>query len=162
MVNIRRNIFETNSSSTHSVTFYNDSVVKNNHMNINDEGFITVDMEGFCSTCCYDQQSEKLCYVMQLCACTNDLSLNEYSASEEMKITLDKLYSCEEFLDIQSEIINYIGPQCKGIRFSEDSSWGYIDDGYEYKSVSEFLAEWNTDLISFIFGPAVLHYSYNG
>ena len=160
MIQIRRNVFETNSSSTHSVTWRFDGLTDPKLLELDEEGFLRVFMEGYCSACYYDDLRYKLGYLMQLCGYTNDIYLNAYG--EELKENLELLYDCDDFKDLEAVIIDYIGYHCKGIRFNEDSSYGYIDDGHDYDSINEFLDENCTDIINFVFGGAVLHYNYNG
>lgn len=160
MIQIRPNVFETNSSSTHSVTWAFESLTDPKFLELDDEGFLRVFMEGYCSACCYDDPRYKLGYLMQLCSYANNIYLNAYG--EELNESLELLYACDDFKTIEDTIIDYIGYHCKGIRFYEDSSYGYIDDGHDYNNVNEFLDENCTDIINFVFGGAVLHYSYNG
>ena len=160
MIQIRRNVFETNSSSTHSVTWAFDGLIDAKSLELDEEGFLRVFMDGYCSSGHYDDPRYKLGYLMQLCGYTNNIYLNAYG--DELEENLEMLYSCDDFKDLEAVIIDYIGYHCKGIRFYEDSSYGYIDDGHDYNSIDEFLDENCTDIIDFVFGGAVLYYRYNG
>ena len=163
MIKIRKNVFETNSSSTHSVTFNSDSPLSSLDPNIeiNEEGYITVRPEGFCSWCNYVDQQSKLAYIIQLCAYCNDIYFSSWNSAER-RIAAENLYETEMFKEIEDEIISYVGSEYKGIRLDIDYDSGYIDDGHDYNSVQEFLDEEGMSLIEFIFGDTLLHYEYNG
>ena len=160
MIKIRRNVFETNSSSTHSVTWINSYCVDPKSIELDDEGFLRVPMEGYCSACYYARPEEKLGYLVQLCGYTKDIYLNTYG--QELKEKLELLYDCDDFKSLEETIIEYMDNGCKGIRFYDDDSYGYIDDGHDYSSIRDFLDENRMTLIEFVFGGAVLHYDYNG
>lgn len=161
MKQIRRSVFETNSSSTHSFTIYEGSPLQQNYMSIDDEGFINVPLIGFCSFENYDNQLDKLAYAVQLAAYKSGIYLNIGIEDPDREKILQELYESDLFLDIQDEIINYVGSDCIGIRIAEDTSYGYIDDAGDYVDMNEFYEECG-GLIPFIFSDTNLHYEYNG
>lgn len=161
MIQIRRKVFETNSSSTHSITLNYEAPLQQNYMPIDDEGFINIPLIGFCSCETYDQQLEKLAYVIELAACKSGIYLNIGLNNKERDQILEELYECDLFLEIQDEIINYVGSDCIGIRIAEDACYGYIDDSSDYVDMNEFYDECG-GLINFVFSDSYLHYEYNG
>lgn len=165
MRQIRQGVFETNSSSTHSFTVYRGPRLPS-MLEVDDEGFINLDLYGFCSCEDYVAQHEKLSYILQLASYKCGFYFNE--PAYELKSMFEEFYEEDEFLDIQSQIIDYVnetnphGPRCIGIRFKDDASYGYIDDASDYSTVEEFLEDHDTNLIDFVFGNNKLHYEYNG
>lgn len=165
MIQIRHNVFETNSSSSHAISITPTKMLQ--HFNIetsdlvvDDDGYVTLCVNGFCSTDSYYTQADKLTYILQVIAAKNHICLNHCGGSKEFKNSLIQLYNTEEFKMIQDSVIAYLGSSCLGIRFDEDYGWGYIDDGYE--AVGEFFTYKLYDPIEFIFSDMSLHYHYDG
>lgn len=161
MKQFRKGVFETNSSSTHSFTHFKNYPLQQNYMEIDDEGYINLPLIGFCSCETYDQQQEKLAYAVQLAACKSGLYLNFSWNDPCMAEQLEQLYEADLFLNIQDEVIAYIGSECKGIRIREGEAYGYIDDSSDYVDMNEFYDECG-GLINFVFSDSYLHYEYNG
>ena len=164
MRQIRRNIWETNSSSTHSISFSSTDPFEECKIPMDEEGYLLIPMIGFCDTELYHHQEEKLAYAVQVAAAKNGIYLNYWSSNQKTKMeeSLNELYHCDTFLNIEDEVKAYVGPQCKGIRFEPDSYEGYIDDSSDYYDFSEFEADCG-GIIRFVFGSSsMLHYRYTG
>lgn len=161
MKQFRHNVFETNSSSCHTFTWAKDpDPYQDNYIEIDEEGYLRIPLIGFCSTCRYDTQSEKLAYAVQLAAYKSGIYLN--AVGQELEDRLEELYQSSLFNDIEDEILSYIDdPKCIGIRFYEDSSYGYIDDAHDYYDMQDFYEECG-GLINFVYRNTTLHYYYNG
>ncbi len=164
MKQIRRNVWETNSSSSHSITFSYDSPFEECNIPMDEEGYLLIPMIGFCSTETYHTQEEKLAYAVEIAAAKNGIGLNYWSATQKLQMeeSLNKLYNCDTFLNIEDEVKAYVGAQCKGIRFEPGSYEGYIDDSSDYYNFKEFESDCG-GIIRFVFGSnSMLHYHYDG
>lgn len=165
MRQIRKNVFETNSSSTHSFTVCS-PYRQNSYLAVDAEGYALANMNGFCSCETYTSQEDKLGYILQLLGYTLNYSFN--CDCSRLQTVLEEFYESAEFKAIEAEILDYVketdpeAAHCIGIRFNDYSSYGYIDDGYDYDSLEDFLDFHSTTLIDFIFGNNMLHYEYNG
>ena len=160
MIQIRRNVFETNSSSSHSITLANKQICESRTLTLDDEGYVTLYVNGFCSDDAYIEPVDKLGYVLQTYAAKNKIYLNHAGGSAKFITAIEELYRTEEFKNLEYRIKEIIGPDCKGIRFDKNCGWGYIDDSHE--AVDEFCTYSYYDPIDFIFNDYCLHYSYNG
>jgi len=165
MIQIRNNCFETNSSSSHSISITPSNFLRQlnyepSNLVLDDEGYITLEVMGFCSTDAYYSQREKLTYVLQTIAAKNEICLNHCGNSAEFKDALSQLYDTEEFTSIQNAVIAHLGNGCQGIRFDENYGWGYIDDSYD--AIDEFYTYAEYDPVEFIFSEMSLHYYYDG
>lgn len=165
MRQIRKNVFETNSSSTHSFTVCS-PYRQSSALTIDPEGYVLANMNGFCSCETYTSQADKLGYILQLLGYTTNHYFN--CSCSELSTVLDEFYESAEFKAIEAEILTYVketdpeAADCIGVRFNEYSSYGYIDDGHDYNSIEDFLDFHDTTLLDFIFGNNMLHYEYNG
>lgn len=154
MKQIRRGTFETNSSSTHSISIYDYNKLEENKMSIDDEGYIHAyfsdfgwEVEDY-----YDQES-KLSYLLTMAAHLNDF-YPDYYAREEQEEMIEKFVQSTDFKRISSEIAEHA--KCDGIIL--DYSKGYIDHQSIYgKSLDDFLEYNNTNIIDFVFGGIVVH-----
>ena len=156
MKKIRRNVFETNSSSTHSITFSRrDQTAESNHLPIEDDGYIHMRLGEFgWEINSYTDQYNKLSYLLTMCAelngidfwCINDATFES---------SLEELYDCDEFQLISSVIGEYAN--CKGIKL--DRCEGYIDhqSHEDYSSIPDFLESNGTDIIDFVYGNVIVN-----
>lgn len=139
-IKIRQGVFETNSSSVHSLTF-NRKGLKKCLLKPNAEGKIRVSLGHFGKDSnIYDTQSKKLSYLMTSCY---------YLAGMD----LGNMYNSREFKDIEEAVMEYTG--CSGIEVYGESK-AYID----HQSVPEYSIEIiNTydkdEIIGFIFNKYV-------
>jgi hypothetical protein len=160
---IRRNVFETNSSSTHSVTIRKGEISKpylivdsednKVHVRFGEYGWGYEKLKS---------QHERLSYL-----CT---MLMETEA--EKAFSIEDVIQTEGFKKINEVIANKCN--CDGIYFDEKiktnnykNSKGetvyYLDiDGYidhqsceDYSSINEFLEDWDTNIIDFIFNDNI-------
>lgn len=132
MKQIRRNVFETNSSSSHSISLCSRTRAKNNmeiseyDPNYNGQNVLYVDLEGFCSDAVYTKQSEKLAYAIMQLASILGMYYEVIDGNEEQR---NCFYETEEFQDFEEEICTHIrdcGQKCDLVRLSPYTD-GYID-----------------------------------
>ena len=161
---IRRGVFETNSSSVHSITITKDTIDAN-VMGFNDDDLIEVDAGEFgWGVERHRDQYTKLSYLVVMALET------EGSECE----TVEQFYETEGFQKINSEIASYCA--CKGVtvpglkieKHPYKNSKGvedfYIEhDGYidhqsceNYGSLQEFLDDKGVSIVEFVFNPALI------
>ena len=161
MIKIRTNVFETNSSSSHSITIPYPLQLEENKMEINDEGYIEVSLSQFCHWE-HDTQMDRLAWLIQLLA-NEKLGYNPFwyhRNNEEWHELAEKLYETEEFQELSAEIADYAN--CRGIILAELTS-GYIDHDSNYESMKTFLLEYNVNAVSFVFGADIgMVFEFNG
>lgn len=164
---IRRGVFETNSSSTHSLTIKNGNLNDSN-LHIDYDNMLEVDFGEFgWEVCNYSDQYTKLQYILTMCACTEGRKC----------ITPEEFYETDGFKSISSAIASYC--HCDGIRVREDcirtSHWDYCNedyldfDGYidhqsveDYSSVADFLEQNNISSVEdFIFNDGIIVHTDN-
>lgn len=156
---IRENVFESNSSSCHSLAFSKDSLLQPCYMEVNDNNKITVELGEFGWG--YDEYTDwrtKLSYLLTMCAeCTE-------------AITEEGFYESEEFKEINDAIAEYChcdGVVIVGADFKTGKlTWkdkeetyldfdGYIDHQSQFPSIKEFLDYYHTDIVNFIFDEGI-------
>ena len=167
MRKIRYNVFETNSSSTHSVCITNPFLVLNELPIVNDwrycdgEDTILVDLEGFCSYCDHKSQMEKMAYViLQLVYITdNSDAIGYYDCDDDL---LEKFYETEEFKEFENDICEYVG--CKHVRINRETG-GYIDHESVIYDIDE-LKNWDLNgfgYVGFIYAAdSYVHFEHIG
>ena len=100
MKQIRKGVFETNSSSTHSVTIGKGNTVPSEleiieYCDIGDyEDTIIIDTVGFCGMYDHQSQSDKLAYIMQQIAYINGF-FELFWAPANMEELLADYYECD-------------------------------------------------------------------
>lgn len=156
---VRNNIFESNSSSSHSVSIrgkakYNDLPPKNEEITVYPKEF------GWDGPPCDDFNS-KLTYAMQMILHT------EYPESivyEDNKyVDQDILEQCEGYQLLLKAIQKYT-PTCKRIVIKREKAggWGWYPYGYidhqscNYYSLADFLNDWNVDVERYLFDDDVI------
>lgn len=160
MYTIREEVFETNSSSTHSVS------IKNRHgaddynytaeelkQYIEDDNYLHIDLGEFgWGIDTYTDAYNKLSYILTMLGEVNHILRWDSSnkTSDELRSQFE---NTEEWNDINSFIRETLN--CNGIYI--DDFDGYIDhQSYEdYNSVRSFLDDYATNLVDFIFNPYV-------
>lgn len=152
---IRTGVFETNSSSTHSLTIYSTHCSYDNvYFEVEDNYVIVRPGEFGWGYDKYSSPSIKLEYAVLLA-----LSSVEYSITLE-----EEFYESEEF-QMLNDLIKYNTPYSgiilKDFNFKYNEEWSYFDhEGYiDHQSkmtLNEFLSEYGIDLEGFIFGDTVL------
>ena len=154
MRQLRRGVFESNSSSCHSITFGGRGALEPNCMPIDEDGYIHAHFSefGWEIENYYDQES-KLAYLLTMTAHLNGCYPYHWSR-EEQEEAIEEFVETYDFKRISDEIADYAN--CKGVIL--DYSEGYIDhQSIDNNSLDEFL-EWNnTNIIDFVFGGVVVH-----
>ena len=146
MLNKRLNVFETNSSSSHSITITDNLLVDNEIPIVEDwdicdgQPTMLVDLNGFCGWCDHDTQMEKLAYVIMQIAYILDLyhANGWYGSKEEIEEARETLYETEEFKELEDLVCEHAG--CKHVRLREGTE-GYIDHDSVVSDIDE-LKNW--------------------
>lgn len=169
MIKVRRNVFETNSSSSHSVTVVDSTLVKSDLEVVEDwnicdgEPTILVDLVGFCSWYDHESQNDKLAYLVEQIAYITDNyhALCWYGTDEEQREAKERLYDSDEFKELEEEICDYVG--CSHIRIKENAS-GYIDHDSVCLSIDELKQhDLPCGYVTFVFGAdSYVHFEHNG
>lgn len=153
MIQIRRSIFETNSSSTHSITVEN-RTLQHSSLLQDKEGYIHTylgdygwDFED------YTDQNHKLSYLITMIAGIHSIDA-WYNDGKELKAAIEKIQDTEDFKRIQDVVVSYTG--AKGIIL--DKSSGYIDhQSIRCSTLDDFLEESETSILEFIFADTTVH-----
>lgn len=149
MKQIRRSVFETNSSSSHSVTILHNGLDKN-EMKIHRDGYIHTEIGEFgWEIANYLDQQDRLCYLITMLAEKNGMA-RWWREDESLSVKVNNLMNTPDFNRVSKEIDKYAG--CKGVII--DPSEGYIDhQSHEsYRTLQDFLDDYGTDVIEFVFG----------
>ena len=162
---IRRNVFETNSSSTHSVTISSNGNLESSKLEISEydercnwEPGIIIDTVGFCGMSDHDTQEEKLAYLMQQIAYINGY-FDIFWGSGNIEEQLEEYYDCDDFRELEEAICEYTGAKC--LRFGDLN--GYIDHDSVVYDIYELKDEIGGDYVNFIFDPdSYVHFEFNG
>lgn len=177
MKQLRKNIFETNSSSTHSVTINGKDKYEWDALSgyVDDEdGKIHVELGEFGWG--YDEYEDaymKLSYLL-----TMILELRKATFGHTGIKTLEEYYNLDEFILVESIVVENT-PGCKGIELKnadfnfnpyddpeidiKNETQGYLDhNGYidhqsyeDYECLDDFLNSWDTSIEDFIFNESV-------
>lgn len=165
MRQIRNNVFETNSSSSHSVSIGkrgpDESILDITQYDerCNYEPGIIIDTVGFCSFYDHSTQKEKLAYVMQQIAYINGFFEIFWGRDSERDQKLQEYYDCDDFKELEREICEYTGANC--LRFGDLD--GYIDHDSIVYDKYELMDEIGGDYVNFIFDPdSYVHFEFNG
>lgn len=158
MKQIRHNVFETNSSSTHSMIIHHNGIQKN-EIPIGEDGYIHVKMNEFgWEVRNYYSQYDRLSYLITMFATTSGAHTLWVSDKDELNKVANDLMNNKWFKGFSKEIAKHA--KCKGLKI--DPSEGYIDhQSCEYGSVIEFLNEWDTDAMEFVFGHGIIVHTDN-
>ena len=170
MIHIRRNVFETNSSSSHSITITDPRLVDNQIPIVEDwdicdgEPTMLVELNGFCGWCDHESQMEKLAYLIMQIAYILDLTYANggYGSKEGIEEAREKLYASEEFKELEDLVCDHSG--CKHLRLREGTE-GYIDHGSVVVDIDE-LKNWDIPYggyLALIYGAdTYIHFERNG
>jgi hypothetical protein len=161
MRQIRKSVFETNSSSTHSVSIQKSGRLDSSYLKVDEEdnkvhvqfGEFGWGVESFYS------QEEKLSYLCTMVAEAEGRNLK----------TEEDFYNSEGFQLINGVVSEYCN--CDGVVIDnanfKTTSWGLEHEGYidhqscEYSSLQEFLNDYDTNVIEFIFNNGVVLHTDN-
>lgn len=154
MFQIRRNVFETNSSSTHSVSCTPGGKLAKSELEIDSDGFIHTELGEYgWEVEDYSRQADRLSYLVTMLAemCGHHCWC---MSQEELEREIRELNESIELKDISEEIAAYTG--ARGIIV--DVSEGYIDhQSVEFSIMSDYLDDCGTDVLGFVFGDTVVH-----
>ena len=164
MINKRSNVFETNSSSVHTLTLgssINDIVV-------GDDGYVHVELGYYGKDVnLYNNSYDKLCYALLTVCYTRGIYIGFYYGSEDpseeaiedWKYCLSDLMDTEEYSCIEDCVKTELNRQnrvCYGIKI-HPSECGIDHQSQCYDSLEDFLSENKIENIhDFIFGNIVL------
>lgn len=149
MKQIRRSVFETNSSSTHSVTITHKGLAQNN-MRVYSDGYIHTEIGEFgWEIVNYREQDDRLCYLVTMLAEKNGMA-RWWHDDDPLNTKVERLMKTPDFKRLSKEIGKYAG--CKGVII--DPSDGYIDHQSQdsYNTFQDFLDDYDTDIVEFVFG----------
>ena len=166
MKQIRRKVFETNSSSSHSVSVpCSDASLSKLGITVNEktdwQPGIIIDSVGFCSYYDHDTQEEKLAYLMQQLAYLNGFSdiFRSWIKGENLEEMLDDFYSCDDFIELEEQICEYADAKC--LRFGDLG--GYIDHDSVVYDKYELMDEIGGDYVKFVFADdSYVHFEFCG
>ena len=151
---IRCSVFETNSSSMHSITLGHRGL-KENAMMIEDDGYIHAKFGEFgWEIESYDSQRDKLSYLLTMAMHKNGFYIY-YSDTEEIEREIEEFMNTDDFDRISRAIGDYAN--CNGVIM--DYSEGYIDhqSHEDYRTLDDFLDDCGTDIIGFVFGDVTVN-----
>lgn len=160
MRQVRQCVFETNSSSTHSVTVRKKGL-EPNYMKVHPDGYIHTELGEFgWEIETYDTQEDKLSYLVTMlaekCGCFGS---KFYRGEVSLERAISELMETKEFKRISKKIGEYA--DCAGVFI--DPSEGYIDhqSHEEYATLREFLSDYRINIIEFVFGRGVAVHTDN-
>jgi len=173
MKSIRRGTFETNSSSSHSISIVDSELVES-ELNLVDpweidycddldynKQYVMIDFHEYCGWDDHESQEDRLALCIQQLVAELDLDFWCVS-NEKWYENIKKLYESEKFQEISDEIADYVGSHCGGVRIRELSE-GYIDHDSYYGSYDNFMSCNGLDLVCFVFAKeAYAHFEFNG
>ena len=156
MKQIRRNVFETNSSSTHSISFSSKKkALEDSTLKIEDDGYIHTEFGEFgWEIENYTRQEDKLQYLITMIACMN--GCNPMWNDESFDKFRTEITELDDFKILNEEIIKHTG--CENGLYIDESD-GYIDhQSVENGSLKSYLRDWGVkNCIEFIFGDVIVH-----
>ena len=152
MKQVRRSVFETNSSSTHSITITHGKI-SNNDIRVDRDGYIHTELGEFgWEVWDYKGQAERLSYLVTMLAVKSDVTLWCYEDDESRteKDIVEDIMKTHEFEKLSDEIGRHA--RCSGVII--DPSDGYIDhqSHEDYRDFQDFLDQYNTNVVEFVFG----------
>lgn len=158
---IRRRMFESNSSSMHTVTVQGKKNVDEAWIpNRSDDGVIKIELDeyGWNGDGCWSFRT-KLAYALSMILHTEYPGFNQYD--ESFVVDSDVLHECLGYKLLMDTIHKHI-PWCEEIEIKKRSDYfypyGYIDhQSYEdYHSLQDFLDDWNVDVERYLFDNGVV------
>ena len=156
---IRNSVWETNSSSMHTVTVRGKKNVDYVRYNSPINGIIEVSLDeyGWSGPSC-DTFKSKLKYALLMVLLTEYPSFNYYD--ESFVVDQSVLEECQGYKDILDAVRKH--QDCDFILIKRHNNsyypYGYIDhQSYEdYNSLKDFLDDWNVDIERFLFDDGVV------
>ena len=165
MLNKRLNVFETNSSSVHSITLDGTNV---NDIVVSDDGYVHVKLGYFGTNYNeFNNSYDKLCYSILVCCYGYRIPLYCYYPTDcpednegwvECALELVETIDYKRIEDCVVTELNRQNRVCYGIKLEPSNCGIDHQSAYDYEDINEFLTNNNLeDLHEFIFGRAVLH-----
>ena len=156
MIKIRKNVFETNSSSMHSLILHNRKATYN--LPVEEDGYIHVELGEYGwgykkLRVLYDRLAYALAMVME-----TEGGVSHWG--ENSNILGEQFYNSDGFNAINELIKKKYN--CNGIKIDSNGDeyypYGYIDhQSYEdYNSLQDFLDDWGVTLEEFLFNENVV------
>lgn len=159
MKQIRRSVFETNSSSTHSISIKKNNAIEENMMQIDDDGYIHAALGEFgWEIENYYSQCDRLSYLLTMAAHKNGFYI-WCSRDGELTNEIAEFVETDDFKRISDAVGEHA--RCNGVVL--DLSEGYIDhqSHEDYRTLDDFLNEYGTNITEFIFGDSVVIHTDN-
>lgn len=161
MIKKRSSIFETNSSSTHSVAITKKENLEKSYLIPEEDGYIHTRFEEYgWEVTSYHSQEEKLSYIVTMIAEINGIKTNWFDNTEEFELTRTSLCdNCQDWINLDNEVYSYTG-----YHLYLDDSDGYIDhqSHEDYRSMNDYFHDWGIDSYTqFIFDTAITVYTDN-
>lgn len=160
MIKIRNSVFETNSSSTHSISIGGGNPDRISEFNslgkyIDEDNYLHIKFMGFgWGYDFYCDAYTKLVYLIQMICLTHGIDLDSWwTVNKSPEHVMNNLNDVDEWEWINNYIRKWFG--IEGIYI--DSVDGYIDhQSYEYyRSAKDFLNAYELTIEEFLFNPNV-------
>lgn len=155
MKQIRRSVFETNSSSTHSVSVKCNKGLQPNWMTVSEDGYIHASLGDFgWEIETYAEQPDKLSYLLTMAYMKNPTGEHRWSDEYSEEKDMERFVETHNFQMISEAIARYTN--CKGVHLDQIGD-GYIDhqSHEDYRTTQEFLDEYGLSVIEFVYGRGV-------
>lgn len=148
MKNIRNNVFETNSSSVHSISVSKDGL-ESSKLSLDNNGYVVVGFGNFGSDLqYYNSQIDKLSYLITQCYYSNYNYYNDYYWCQDIYSAVEESYN---FKCIEDAIKSYIN-DCSGIKIKR----GTIPDIDHQSQGKEIVDYWDDQsIINFVFNKYI-------
>lgn len=154
MIQIRRGVFETNNSSTHSITVFSKKLSPTT-LDVHDDGYIHVELGEFgWEVTTYYSQNERLSYLLTMLYELIGRNI-PYSYNHEQNV-MDYMIESDDFARIVESVCSYA--DADGIVI--DNTYGYIDHQSstdEYSTIDDFLSDCGCTIAEFVFGDVCVH-----
>lgn len=156
MIQIRRNVFETNSSSTHSITI-GDRAISSPDLCYDEESrSVKIFLEEFCSYG-LGSQNARAAFLIENIIFThfggNALWCGNAARHHSIK---EKLKEIEEYRRVEETIINYMKangyPECECVEIVGE---GYIDHDSVYSDIDDLLSTFDLSVEEWIFAKDI-------
>lgn len=155
MRQIRHKVFETNSSSVHTITIPVEHRLAPNQMKLSADGYIHISFDDFGRHhCVYREQRDKLSYLLTM-ARTVEGYADSWWYDGTLKSDIRRLVKSQAFKQVSSAIAAYTNS--KGVWIDRD--WDGVVDHQtagDYDSFQDFLDKNNIDIVRFVFDPDVV------
>lgn len=161
MRQVRKCVFETNSSSTHSVVVKRGKGLQPNYLFISDDGYIHSEFGEFgWEVWNYDDQETRLCYLLTMARILEHCNEESFGGGEEdFRIDMDRFMETRSFREIEDVVVEYTG--CRGIRCDRSDYYADHQSREDYGTIHDFLNEYGIDIKEFIFGAGVTLHTDN-